>query len=53
MQIFDFRFLIYLQILEYPEHDLTISGKRLYVYLCVCDKNFVASVARQLMHRIL
>ena len=37
-----------LHVLGCPEHDLTIFGKCLC--LCVCDKNFVASVARELMH---
>ena len=43
-----FRFLMDLHVLGCPEHDLTIFGK----CLCVCDKNFVASVARELMNRI-
>ena len=55
-QIFDFRFLRDLHVLECPEQDLTIFGKCLSVYvsvcLGVCDKNFVASVARELMNRI-
>ena len=37
-----------LHVLGCPEHDLTISGQ----CLSVCDKNFVATVARELMHRI-
>ena len=37
-----------LSVLGCPEHDFIISGK----CLSVCDKNFVASVARELMHRI-
>ena len=37
-----------LHVLGCPEHDLTIFGK----CLCVCDKNFVANVARELMNRI-
>ena len=56
MKIFDFRFLMDLHILGCPEHDLTISGKCLSVCesvcLCVCDKNFVASVAQELMNRV-
>ena len=56
VKIFDFRFLMDLYILECPDHDLTISGKCLYACLsacpCVCDKNFVASVARELMQKI-
>ena len=35
-----------------PEHNLTISGKCLSACLCVCDKNFVASVAKELKNRI-
>ena len=54
MKIFDIQFLMGLHVLGCPECDLTISGKCLPVYLCVCvcDKNVVASVARELMHRI-
>ena len=52
VQIFDFRFLMDLHVLGCPEHDFIISGKCLSVCLCVCDKNFVASVAWELMHRI-
>ena len=52
MKIFDFRFLMDLQVLGCPEHDLTVSGNCLSVCLSVCDKNFAASVARELMHRI-
>ena len=54
MQIFDFRFLLDLHVLGCPEQDLTISGKCLPVCLsaCLCDKNFVASVAREQMNRI-
>ena len=56
MQIFDFPFLMNLHVLECPEHDFTISAKCLSVYLFVClypwDKNFVASVAQELMNRI-
>ena len=37
-----------LHILGGPHHDLAISRK----CLCVCDTNFVASVARELMHKI-
>ena len=37
-----------LHVLGCLEDDLTISGKS----LSVCDKNFVASVARELMHGI-
>ena len=58
-QIFDYGFLMDLHVLGCPEHDLTISGKMflclsmcLYVCVCVYAKNFVASVARELMHRI-
>ena len=57
VQILDFRFLMDLHILGCPERDLTISGKCLWVCvsvsLCVCDKNFVASIARELMTIIL
>ena len=35
MQIFDFRFLMDLYVLGCPEHDLTISGKCLSVYVSV------------------
>ena len=53
-----------LHVLGCPEHDLTFSEKclsvcvsvcvcaRAWVRLCVCDKNFVASVAREVMHKI-
>ena len=40
------------------EHNLTVSAKYLSLclsvcqYDCVCDKNFVASVAREQMHKI-
>ena len=47
-----FRFLVDLHGLGCPEHDLTIFGKCLSVRLCVCDKNFVASVTRELMNKI-
>ena len=54
--MFDFRFLMDLHVLERPDQDVTISGKclhvRLFVCMCVCGKNFVASVAQELMHRI-
>ena len=60
VQIFDFRLLMDLHVLGRPEHELTISGKCLpvcvFVYgcvcLCVCDKNFVASIAQELIKRI-
>ena len=52
VKIFDFRFLMDLHVLGCPDGNLTISGKCLSVYLCVSDKNFVASVARELMNRI-
>ena len=52
VKIFDFLFLMDLYILRCPEPDLTVSGKCLSVYLCVCDKNFAASLARELMHRV-
>ena len=48
VKIVDFRFLMDWHVLRRPEHDFTISGK----CLSVCDKNFVASVAGELMHRI-
>ena len=51
VQIFDFWFLMDLQALGWPEHDLTIFWK-ISVCLCVCDKNFVASAAQELMNRI-
>ena len=41
-KVSDFRFLMDLHVLGCPEHDLTTS-----VCLCVFDKNFVASVARE------
>ena len=55
VQIFDFQFLMHLHILGYPEHDFTISGKCPSVCLCVCvgDKKFLASVAPELINRIL
>ena len=37
-------------VLGCPEYDFTICGKCLSV--CLCDKNFVVSVARELMNRI-
>ena len=46
VQIFDFWFLMDLHVLGCPEQDLDVSGKCLSV--CVCDKNFVASVAIEL-----
>ena len=49
VKIFDIQFLMDLQVLGCPEHDLTIYGK----CLSVCGKNFVANVAQELMHRIL
>ena len=54
MQIFDFRFLMDLQVSVCPEHDLIISGKNMSVCVsAVFDKSFVASdVARELMHII-
>ena len=45
-------FLINLHVLGCPEHEVNISGKCLSVCLCVCDKYFVASVARERMNRI-
>ena len=51
VKIFDFRVLMDLHVLGCPEHDLTISGKCLFVSMCA-TKNF-ASVARELIHRIL
>ena len=55
VQIFDFRFLMDLHFFGWPDHDLTISGKCLCfcldVCLCVCDKNFVLTLARQLMYK--
>ena len=50
VQIFDFQFLMDFHVLECTEHDWTILGKCLSV--CMSDKNFVASVARELMHGI-
>ena len=52
IRIFDYRFLMDLHVLGCPDHDLNISGKCLSVCLCVCDKNFVANVARELMNNI-
>ena len=37
VKIFDFRFLMDLQVLGCPEHDLTISGKCLCVCVCVTN----------------
>ena len=50
MKNFDFWFLMDLHILGCFEYDLTISGKCLCA--CVCDKNFMASVAREPIDRI-
>ena len=47
---FDLQFLIDLHVFGRSVHDLTTFRKRLSV--CVCDKNFVASAARELMNRI-
>ena len=46
--------MIDLHVLGWLKHDLTISGKCLSVCMsvCVCDKNFVASVAQELICRI-
>ena len=58
VKIFDFWFLMDLHVLECLEHNFTISGNCLSVcesfsvYMCVYDKNFVASVVRELIHRI-
>ena len=54
VKIFDFRFLMDLLILGFPAYDLSISGKRLSVWvsMCVRDTNFIACVARELMHWI-
>ena len=43
-----------LYVLGYPDHDLTVSGKCLSVrlFVRVCEKNFVAGVARKLTDRI-
>ena len=48
VQIFNFRFVMNLHVLGFDEHDLTISAK----CLCVRDKNFVESVARELLRGI-
>ena len=48
IKIFDFWFLMDLHVLECPEHDVTISGK----CQSICDKDFAAHVAEELMHRI-
>ena len=50
VKISDFRFLMLLHVLGCHDHDLTISGKCLSV--CLCNKNFVANAARELMRRI-
>ena len=50
VKISDFRILTGLLALGCPEHDLTIFTKCLSV--CVCDKIFVASLARELIDRI-
>ena len=50
----NFRFSVDLHVLGCPEHDLTISGKCLFVCLsaCVYGKNSVASVTAELMPKI-
>ena len=50
VKIFDFQFLMDLYILGCHEHDYFW---KMPVCLCVYDKNFVASVAPELTHRIL
>ena len=50
VQIFDIRFLMDFHALGWSQHDLTIFGKCLFV--CVSDKNFAASIVRELLHRI-
>ena len=55
MKIFDFRFLLVLHVLRCSQHDLIISVKCVCLYVCLrmCDKKIVASVAQELMNRIL
>ena len=50
VKVWDFQFLMDLYVLEFPEHNFTISRKCLSV--CMCDQNFVASAAEDLMHRV-
>ena len=50
LKIFGFQFLIDLHIFGSPKHDLTLTGKYLSAYICVClwQKN-LASVAQALI----
>ena len=54
VKIFGLQFLMVLLILACPEHELTIFGKCLSVRVSVrvSDKNFVVSVAQELINRI-
>ena len=52
VKIFDFSLLMDLQTLGYSKHDMIIFKKCLSVCFYVCDKNFMASVIRELMHFI-
>ena len=47
-----FGLLMDLPVLRCPDHDLIIPGKCLSVSQSVCDKNFVTSTSRELIHRI-
>ena len=51
MKIFDFQFLTDLNVLGCPEHDFTIFYK-MSVCISVCDTNFMASQAEELMDGI-
>ena len=48
VKIVDFLFMMDLNVLKCPEHDLNFSEKCLSVHLCVCvcDKKIVASSLR-------
>ena len=48
----NFRFPVLMDFDGCPEHEWDIFGKCMSFCLCVCDKNFVASLARELMNRI-
>ena len=49
VKILHCRFLMDLHVPGWSEHDLTVSGN---FCLCVCDKNFVPSAARELIDKI-
>ena len=52
VQIFNFLFSMDLHVSGCPDQDFYYFWK-MSVYLCLCDKNIVASVTRELMHGIL